>query len=319
MTRYHRVRAIRAAAVAAAPQATWPMAERLEPRLLLATVPGTGGNDQFHVRTHFEGDSEVFVNDSGMNDPPDFVIPAGSHIVIDAGDGDDTLTILTEDGIGFDALDFLGGGGDDELVIDAGEGGTFFTAGGNLIRLWVDIPIIHEGTETLTFHGPDTRFVADLNGVDLNLDIFQCTFGSDMHLNRLSLSATTNVYPDGVTGSLLVAKSIDMAAGARFELGPPSLLIDYDGTNTPLGTWGGSGYTGLLELIKADGLRPGFNEDLTVAAAEARDLFGLTASQTALWKGETVDSTTVLVRTTYAGDANLDGRINIDDYGPDRL
>jgi len=33
-----------------------------------------------------------------------------------------------------------------------------------------------------------------------------------------------------------------------------------------------------------------------------------------LWNGLTVDATSVLVKFTYAGDANLDGVINIDDY-----
>jgi hypothetical protein len=33
------------------------------------------------------------------------------------------------------------------------------------------------------------------------------------------------------------------------------------------------------------------------------------------WRGRTVDGTTVLVRFTYAGDANLDGVVDVADYG----
>src|SRR5207253_8074627 len=49
--------------------------------------------------------------------------------------------------------------------------------------------------------------------------------------------------------------------------------------------------------------------------AEASDSLGLSGTQTALWNGQTVDATAVLVKYTYGGDANLDGLINVDDYG----
>ena len=32
------------------------------------------------------------------------------------------------------------------------------------------------------------------------------------------------------------------------------------------------------------------------------------------WRGQTVDATSLLIRQTYSGDANLDGRIDADDY-----
>jgi len=37
-------------------------------------------------------------------------------------------------------------------------------------------------------------------------------------------------------------------------------------------------------------------------------------STTAVWVGQTVSSTDTLVMYTYGGDANLDGKLNIDDY-----
>ena len=36
---------------------------------------------------------------------------------------------------------------------------------------------------------------------------------------------------------------------------------------------------------------------------------------TALWGGQTVTGSDTLVMYTYGGDANLDGKINVDDYG----
>src|SRR5207244_7445563 len=40
-----------------------------------------------------------------------------------------------------------------------------------------------------------------------------------------------------------------------------------------------------------------------------------TTTDTAVWAGQTVTGTDTLVMYTYGGDANLDGKINVDDYG----
>jgi hypothetical protein len=52
-----------------------------------------------------------------------------------------------------------------------------------------------------------------------------------------------------------------------------------------------------------------------LAIAEISNLWGLSGTETALWEGQTVDATTVIVKYTYAGDANLDGQIDAGDYG----
>src|SRR5205807_9221447 len=39
------------------------------------------------------------------------------------------------------------------------------------------------------------------------------------------------------------------------------------------------------------------------------------ATATAVWAGQTVTGSDALVMYTYGGDANLDGKINVDDYG----
>ena len=53
----------------------------------------------------------------------------------------------------------------------------------------------------------------------------------------------------------------------------------------------------------------------TLASGEASQLLGLTGAQTALFDGQTVDATTVLVKYTYVGDANFDGLVDAADYG----
>jgi hypothetical protein len=98
-------------------------------------------------------------------------------------------------------------------------------------------------------------------------------------------------------------------------------------TSTSIGSWNGSTYTGLTGLVKTGraggawtgpGIRSSAaaGDDRTaVGIAMASQVLGISATQTATWSGQTVDGNTVLLKYTYAGDANLDGKINIDDYG----
>ena len=43
-------------------------------------------------------------------------------------------------------------------------------------------------------------------------------------------------------------------------------------------------------------------------------IFDISGAATTLYQGQTVDASCVLVKYTYAGDANLDGRVTGDDY-----
>jgi hypothetical protein len=53
----------------------------------------------------------------------------------------------------------------------------------------------------------------------------------------------------------------------------------------------------------------------SIGIATGAQVIPSTATATALWTGQTITGTDTLVMYTYGGDANLDGKINIDDYG----
>ena len=111
-------------------------------------------------------------------------------------------------------------------------------------------------------------------------------------------------------------------------MGTNDLLIDYTGAS-PLGGWNGSAYTGITGLIQSgrtvNGTWSGpgvvtsaakaLAGTTTLALAEAGDVLFLAPGETALWNGQTVDATTVIVKYTYAGDVNLDGLVDAADYG----
>jgi hypothetical protein len=153
-------------------------------------------------------------------------------------------------------------------------------------------------------------------------------FKSTQHLAALLLQAggTASVTPGG--NRTLVVKSLTISGG-RLDLGDNAMVVEYTGAS-PIGTWNGSSYTGLSGLIalgRSDGHwdGPGIvttqtnavgNSDYTtIGIAEASDALGVFGSDTALFNDQTVDSSAVLIKYTYGSDANLNGVVDIDDYG----
>jgi hypothetical protein len=120
--------------------------------------------------------------------------------------------------------------------------------------------------------------------------------------------------------STTVISSLSITGGGTLDLGNDSFVIDYAPGVSPLasirnyhffgrsgGTWNGAG--GITSTSAA------IDPDLTMGFAyvEASDLLGLSGVATATWGGVTVDATSLLVKYTYAGDANLNGKVDPDD------
>jgi hypothetical protein len=89
-------------------------------------------------------------------------------------------------------------------------------------------------------------------------------------------------------------------------------------TNDLQGVEAGGTYDGVQGLVQS--LKIFTDEPLAAAnqtrigVARAAESKSLSAGQTTLWSGQTVDDNDTLVMYTWAGDANLDGKVNADDY-----
>jgi hypothetical protein len=125
------------------------------------------------------------------------------------------------------------------------------------------------------------------------------------------------VNPASIAGTSKIT-SLSMTGNGKLDLTSNSLAVNYSGSSpianvTSLiasgragGAWNGNG----IEASAAAG------SNLTsLGVAEASQVLGITGTQTAVFRGQTVDGTSVLVKYTYGGDANLDGKLNVDDYG----
>ena len=166
--------------------------------------------------------------------------------------------------------------------------------------------------------------------LSVNVNGGTASFAARQNLNALSVNAAgvVTVAPGG--GNSIKTRTLTMAGGGRLDLADNDLVVDYTGAGSPLGgaSVGGvySGISGMLQRGHGpDGAwthaglgssRAATTDGVTgLAVAEARDVLFLTGTETATWSGQTVDATAVLVLYTYAGDANLDGRIDGADYG----
>jgi hypothetical protein len=127
------------------------------------------------------------------------------------------------------------------------------------------------------------------------------TLASSVGIAALKLNDTANL--DLRTNSLIV----DYAAAA----GPSpfaSLSSQIARARGESGDW--DGVAGITSSVAATsgGLT-------TLGIAEAGANYGLSPNETVAVAGQTVDSTSVVIKYTYAGDANLDGVIDGGDYG----
>jgi autotransporter-associated beta strand protein len=138
-------------------------------------------------------------------------------------------------------------------------------------------------------------------------------------INAGSVELATDGTATGV--SKVAALSID-----------PSAKLDVQNnkviTSTAVGTWNGSNYTGATGLIRSGRNGGGWTGNgivtsqsqaaagnlTTIGVASASQVKGVAITATTVWAGQTVSGSDTLVMYTYGGDANLDGKINVDDY-----
>jgi autotransporter-associated beta strand protein len=155
----------------------------------------------------------------------------------------------------------------------------------------------------------------------------------------------TFVAPHIRTGGLavnngMVRISPDSTANGVSKVGPLSVAAKLDLTDNKLitssaaGTWNGTAYTGVAGLVDSargssgnamwDGptgittsdTRAINNGDLvSIGVAQVSDVRTVANTETTTFAGQTVLGSDTLVMATWGGDANLDGKINIDDYG----
>jgi autotransporter-associated beta strand protein len=212
------------------------------------------------------------------------------------------------------------GAADTVLTVSSGSNYSFSGAISNGATNKIGMSKSGAGTQTLsgnlTYGGPTT-----VNAGTLRLGN-SLTGSSSVTVNDGSLVLASN----GSNLRVIKTPSVSIPGPTgKIDLQDNKLI-----TATTAGTWNGSSYSGVTGLIAtgkgtgnlwdgATGIVTSQSNAIgsnyhSIGVARASDVRPNTATETALWAGQTITGTDTLVMYTYGGDANLDGKINIDDY-----
>lgn len=211
-------------------------------------------------------------------------------------------------------LGYLGASAQDTLTVSGVTSGITFIGGGS----FADFVNVTAGTPS---------FTNDLGGDGTKVSITASggttTLIGPQHLNAVTLqnAAVANLRRPAATPVVLRTPSISInaAGGAAMNLENNAMIVDYSASspNAAVAAWLASGYA--AGTWTGGGIRSGTAAaDVSklhgVGSGEASAALGLTGPATTGYLGETVDATTLLVRATLAGDADLSGTVDFNDF-----
>jgi hypothetical protein len=217
------------------------------------------------------------------------------ELILDGNSGNDTFDIGNLSGTAITHVDVIGDAGSDQLL---------FTGNASSSPLPSGLQLTFEGGtgDTFTVGGGSYTFGEDASTMSSNLALVVAagaavSFASGQHLASLNVSGVAAVapVPTGHAQSALFVNSLTITASGRLDLSNNQLVLTYFGAS-PIGSWNGSIYTGITGLVTSG----------RIVSSAARGTF------TTL--GVSDSSSSVVVKYTYGGDANLDGKVNVDDY-----
>jgi hypothetical protein len=253
---------------------------------------GSGGNDNYIVRLNAgsPGTLEIVESFSGLTySAPRALVPS---LTINGGNGNDTATLAT-------AIPLLFNGGTDPATTDT----------------------LNVSAGTYNFNADAAAGTAHLI-VNLNNAVGIVRFNTTQHLKGLNISAGVASMETG--GGLMLVTDTLTITGGQLDLRDNDLIVH----SGAIGTSTSSGYNGITGLIASgydfgawDGsgvitsMPAAAAGTTTLGIATGAALFGLGPTQAGAWSGESITGNSVLVKYTYAGDANLDGVIDGGDYG----
>jgi hypothetical protein len=155
------------------------------------------------------------------------------------------------------------------------------------------------------------RTTSDLNGAALQVNGGLAMLDSSQHLSSLAVNPGAQaILMDAAAGRVI--RTASLAVGGQLEITDNAIIVDYSGA-APIeavraalssgynsGAWNGIGITSAFAAVIPN---------RAVGYALASEI-----GAPAEFLGETIDSTTLLLRFTVAGDADLNGTVNLDDF-----
>jgi hypothetical protein len=273
---------------------------------------GTASGDHYTIDVSADGQSIEVCENSAT---PSFVAPRAAldTLGISAGAGNDRFSVDLFHGspAPADDMNLDGGAETDSLSVSGSPSADSVTFAANTINVG-SARIVRSSFESLDFDGKGGFDTLSITG---GLPV---TIGAPQHLQSLLLSggASATVLQGG--NNLIVMRVLTISSGSTLELNDNNLLLDYTGTsqlaavqsliNTARagGAWTGNGLT-------SSAARNSAAHNTTLGLLEANEFQSIYGT-TAPFDGEALDTTALLVKYTYYGDADFNGKVNFDDY-----
>jgi hypothetical protein len=270
------------------------------------------GPDDFRVTTSADGlRVEIYRNSA----TPTFTATRSTlnAVGIDSGAGNDSIAVELANASPIPAGDgiLVNGGLDIDTLTVIG------TAVAQTATFGASTVVIANGTinrpniENIQFNGVGGFDTVNITGGP------RVAFPAMQHLQSLTMAAGTAASLVGAN-RLLATRGLSLGDGATLDLNDNDLLLDYSGATQlaalqqlinnarASGAWTGSGITSTAAALNSV-----HNTTLgAMEAAEFKSIYGATAT----FDGEALDNDAVLVKYTWYGDADFNGRVNFDDY-----
>jgi hypothetical protein len=145
------------------------------------------------------------------------------------------------------------------------------------------------------------------------------TFVTTQRLDALLVSGNALATMTPAGNRVLLTRSLSVSGGGKLDLNDNDFILDYTGSSQLAavqalinaarggGAWTGAGVT-------STSARNNPKHNTTLGVMEASGYKTIVNNSNATFAGEPIDQTAVLVKYTYYGDANFDGRVTFDDY-----
>jgi hypothetical protein len=251
--------------------------------------------------------------------------PASSAVTLDVNAAVNHLTISSGD--------FLTVASSRSLTVNGtltNSGMIAIAAGGNALLAGACVgngTISNDGALTFaTAAAPAT--IGPLDGLGtLTVQAGRSLSASHMRQGSAQIDGIVRIRPNGGATGSSRSGTLTLGPSGKLDLSNNSLVLH--NTAGP-GTWTGTAYNGVTGqiasgrgtgtwngatgIITSQTTATGGSNFTSLGVALASDVRPATLTATSVWAGQTITGTDTLVMYTYGGDANLDGKINIDDY-----
>ena len=281
-------------------------------------LPATGGDDTYTLK--FGGASPALIdvfNTPTATGTPLYRVYSGAatSLTFGGGAGNDALVLDYSAGspLPSGGITFTGDADNDTLAILGTSAADSAAITLSTVNLGAAPTANYSTVETVTYDGAGGT---DSLMVQVGAKV---TLPSQQRFSTLSLGGSLTSAPGAASGLGIITDSLTISGGGLLDLNDNDMIVNYSGgTQLPTiegniaAARNGGNWLGTSGITSSTARNNGAT-NTGLGAIESADYLAMYAPSTS-FDGEPIDSTAVLIKYTYNGDANFSGTVTFDDY-----